>query len=86
MLKSAKKIAEGLAVAWSSGNPEEIASFSDDCIFEHVCDGGVYRGQEELKTQTKPQDFIDLEVKEILCKPHFRFWRYGSLMALVNAK
>ena len=29
---------------------------------------------------------IDLEVKEILFEPHFRFWRYGSLMALVNAK
>jgi len=28
MLESAKKIAEGLAVAWSSGNPEEIASFA----------------------------------------------------------
>jgi len=28
MLESAKKIAEGLAAAWLSGNLEEIASFA----------------------------------------------------------
>ncbi len=37
-------------------------------------------------TQANSQDFFDLKVKEILCKPHFWFWQYDSLMALGNAR
>jgi ketosteroid isomerase-like protein len=42
---------EGLAAAWSSGDAEKIASFfTEDCIFEDVCNPALYRGQEALKT------------------------------------
>jgi hypothetical protein len=45
-----ERAAEGLGAAWSSRDVEKIASlFTLDCVYEDVCNGPVYRGQEQLK-------------------------------------
>jgi ketosteroid isomerase-like protein len=50
MSDRARNIVEGLAAAWSSGDVEKILSFfTDDGVFEDVCNGVVFHGQEELK-------------------------------------
>lgn len=50
-MNNIKSLVEGVAIAWSSGKVEKIASFyTDDCLFEDVCSGGSYKGQEALKT------------------------------------
>jgi steroid delta-isomerase-like uncharacterized protein len=47
-----RSLAEGAAAAWSSHDAEKIASFfTEDCIFEDVCSGDSYSGQEALKKQ-----------------------------------
>jgi len=52
MNNNIRSLIEGVAAAWSSSNPEKVASFyTDDCLFEDVCSGDSYRGQEALKTQ-----------------------------------
>ncbi len=48
------RIAEGVVAAWSSGDVEKLASFfTDDCVYEDVCSGAVYEGQQELKARAK---------------------------------
>jgi hypothetical protein len=45
-----ERIAEGLGAAWSSRDVEKMASFfTVDCVYEDVCSGPLYRGQEQLK-------------------------------------
>ena len=45
-----ERIAEGLGAAWWSGDVEKIASFfTVDCVYEAVCHGFLYSGQEQLK-------------------------------------
>lgn len=49
-----RSLAEDVAAAWSSHNVEKIASFfTEDCLFEDVCCGNSYRGQEAFKAQAK---------------------------------
>jgi hypothetical protein len=52
MSNLAKKIAEGLAAAWSSGKVEKMASFfTDGCVFEDVC-GGIPSKKEVKQWQS----------------------------------
>jgi len=54
MSSRAKAVAEGLAHAWSSGDVDKIASFfTEDCVFEDVCSGQAFRGQEALRAQAR---------------------------------
>lgn len=45
-----ERMLEDYVTAWSSGEVEKIVSLlTDDCVFENVGGGTVYRGHEELK-------------------------------------
>jgi len=45
-----ERIADDLAAAWSSHDPERLLSlFADDCFFEDVTFGVVARGKKELR-------------------------------------
>jgi steroid delta-isomerase-like uncharacterized protein len=50
MATDVERMIEDYVAAWSSGDVEKIASFlTDDCVFENVGGGTVYRGHEELE-------------------------------------
>ena len=54
MATDAERIMKDYFAALNSHDVEKIASFfTDDCIFEDVCGGAVYRGQEALKAQAR---------------------------------
>lgn len=64
MQSQAETLAEGLAEAWSSGDAEKIASFfTEDCVFEDVCNGEVCYGHEELKARAKAVFKADPDLK-----------------------
>ena len=45
-----ERIAEGLGAAWRPGDVEKMGSFfTVDCVYENVCNGFLYSGQERLK-------------------------------------
>ncbi len=60
MQTEAERIAQGLAEAWSSRDVDKIASFfTEDCLFEDVCTGKTYQGQEELKAMARSVFNVD---------------------------
>ena len=51
MSSRAQAVAEGLASAWSSGDVDKIAAFfTEDCVYEDVCAGQAFRGQDALRS------------------------------------
>lgn len=61
-----RSIVEGVAAAWSLHDVEKIASFfTEDCIFEDVCSGNSYRGQEAFKKRVNLilESIPDLQLK-----------------------